>query len=158
MHDISYKNISYWCITLFYFDGESFRHDDLIVTQCHIHPSSPSLTLVFIFHFRRYIAHTVNDDWKAGNTQYNVNHDILPLSSTDLDWMTNMRVGELGHHWFRQRVVRLWLTNCTLRNKLKRKLNKSLATLIQENLFENVVSKMAVVMSLLNVLMLIGLA
>ena len=67
-------------------------------------------------------------------------------------------VGELGHHWFRWWLV-AWLVpshymnqclnvvNWTLRNKLQLNLNWNSFIFIQENAFENVVWKMAAILS-----------
>ena len=62
------------------------------------------------------------------------------------------------HHWFREWLVtwtapsqylsQCWnIVNCTLRNKLQRNLNQNSCIFIEENAFENVVWKMADMLS-----------
>ena len=72
--------------------------------------------------------------------------------------MPHICVGELGQHWFRQWLVacsapshywnQCWLiVNWTLWNKLLWNLNRNTKPFIHENAFENVVCKMAAILS-----------
>ena len=81
-----------------------------------------------------------------------------PVVLTHWGWVTHICVGNIGHHWFRLWLVawfapsyylnQCWnIVNWTLRNKLQWNFNRNLNILIQGNASQNVVCKMAAILS-----------
>ena len=65
-----------------------------------------------------------------------ISHNAMGL--THWGWVTHIWISELGHHWYRWKVI-TWglIVNCTLGNKQQWNLNQNMKTYCQDDEFGN---------------------